>query len=152
MRHQHHQPPTVAILGTNSLIDRILARLLKDEGYDTELLDAYPTGHSDNLLLDGVDVLVLSPPYLDPDVRGAFLAVMRRTPEGAQRIPGLSLSLPLQMAVQDELAVSVSWQSLFEELVQAIEDALAGAEASTRVLPVDAGEPLKGFPHRSEVA
>ena len=107
---------TIAILGANTLFDRILARLLRDEGYDTKLLKAHPSGHLDELL-DGMDVLLLSP-YLDTDVRWAFLEAMRSTPEEAQRIPVLSLSVPLLMALQDELSVNVSWQSLFEGLVQ----------------------------------
>ncbi len=61
-----------------------------------------------------MDVLLLSSPYLDTDMRWAFLEAMRSTPEAAQRIPVLSLSVPLQVALLDELAVNVSWQSLFE--------------------------------------
>ncbi len=154
MRHQHHQQPTtVAILGANTLFDRILARLLKDKGYDTKLLEAYPTGLS-NELLSSVNVLLLSP-YLDTEVRWAFLEAMMSTPEAAQRIRVLSLSVPLLMALQDELSVNVSWQSLFEGLVQEIEAALAGAEASAEALPplpVDTGEPPKESPRSSEAA
>jgi hypothetical protein len=136
MRHQ--QPTTVAVLGANTLFDRVLARLLEDEGYDTRLLEPYPTGFR-NELLHNVDVLLLSP-YLDADVRWAFLEAMRGTPEAAQRVPVLSLSFPLLMALQDELSVNVSWQSLFEGLVQEIEAALGGSEASAEALPVDAVE------------
>jgi hypothetical protein len=60
-----------------------------------------------------VDVPLL-PPYLDPAVRGAFLNAVWSTPEAAQRIPVLLLSVPLQVALLDELSVNVSWQSLFE--------------------------------------
>ena len=144
------QPTTVAILGANTLFDRILARLLKDAGYDTRLLEAYPTGFR-NELLSSEDVLLLSP-YLDTDVRWTFLEAMMSTPEAAQRIPVLSLSVPLLMALQDELSVNVSWQSLFEGLVQEIEAALAGAEASAEALPVDAEEPPKGTPRTSDAA
>ena len=146
----HQQPTTVALLGANTLFDRILARLLKDKGYDTRLLEASPTGLR-NELLSSVDVLLLSP-YLNTDRRWAFLEAMRSTPEVAQRIPVLSLSVPLVMAVQDELAVNVSWQSLFEGLVQEIEAALAGAEASAEALPVDTGHPLKESPRYCEAA
>ena len=128
MRHKNHQQPTtVAILGSNTLVDRILARLLKEEGYDTKLLEAHPSGLIDELL-DGVDVLLLSP-YLDPDVRWDFLEAMRRTTEAAQRIPVLSLSVPLLMALQDELSLNVSCQSLFEGLVQEIDATLSRAKA-----------------------
>ena len=152
MPHPHHQqPPTVAILGANALLDRILALLLKDEGYDTKLLEAYPTGLR-NELLSRVDVLLLSP-YLDTDVRWAFLEAMRSTPEEAQRIPVLSLSVPLLMALQDELSINVSWQSLFEGLVQELEAALlAEAEASAEAIPADTGQPPKESPLYCEAA
>jgi hypothetical protein len=145
---------TVAILGANTLVDNILARLLTREGYDTRLLQAPSTGHTDELL-DGVDVLLLSP-ELDADLRGAFLDAMRSTPEAAhKRVPVLSLSVPLRMALLDELSVNVSWQSLFRGLVQEIEAALRRAllrraAARAQTLPVDVGEPPpKGIP-RSE--
>jgi hypothetical protein len=149
IRNQPQQPTTVALLGANTLVDQILARLLEQEGYNTKLLEAYPTGPIDELL-DGVDVLLLSP-ELDADLRGAFLDAMRSTPEAAhKRVPVLSLSVPLRMALLDELSVNVSWQSLFRGLVQEIEDALRRAEASAQTLPVDVGEPPpKGIP-RSE--
>ena len=138
--HQHQQPPTVAILGANTLLDRVLARLLEDEGYDTRLLEAsYPTGLIDELL-DGVDVLLLSP-YLDAYERRGLLNALRSTPEAAQRIPVLSLPFPLQVALQDQLAVNVPWQSLFKGLVQEIEAALGRSEAGAEAPSVDVGEP-----------
>ncbi len=89
-----------------------------------------------------MDVLIFSP-YLDTDVRWAFLDAMRSTPEAAQRVPVLSLSVPLLMALQDELSVNVSWQSLFNGLVQEIDAALAGAETGTEVPSEGTGEPPK---------
>ncbi len=151
MRHQHQQRTTVAILGANTLFDRILVRLLKDdEGYDTTLLEAYPTKFH-NELLEGVDVLLLSP-YLDTDVRWAFLEAMRRTPAAARRVPVLSLSVPLLMALQDELSVNVSWQSLFNGLVQEIDASLAGAEADVEEPSEGTGEPPKEEDLRSGAA
>jgi hypothetical protein len=146
----HQQPKKVAILGINTLLDRILARLLKREGYDTKLLKAYPTGHIDQLL-DGVDVLLLSP-YLDAAVRGAFLDALRSTPEAAQRVPVLSLPFPLKAVLLDELAVNVSWHSLFEGLVQEIEAALGRVEVSAEVLPREASELPEGILRSSEAA
>jgi hypothetical protein len=145
------QPTTVAILGANTLVDRILTGLLEHEGYDTKFLEAPPTGHIDELL-NGVDVLLLSP-YLDADERWGLLNALRSTSEAAQRIPVLSLSVPLQVALLDELAINVSWQSLFEGLVQEIEAAaLRRSEVSVATLPVDAGEPLKESPRSSKAA
>ncbi len=150
MRHQHQQVTTIAILGANTLVDHTLARLLKHEGYDTKLLEAYPTGLIDELL-HSVDVLLLSP-YLDTDVRWAFLNAMRSTPEAAQRVPVLSLSVPLLMALQDELSVKVSWQNLFNGLVQEIEAALAGAKVGVEVPSEGIGEPPKEGSLRSGAA
>ncbi len=151
MPHPHHQqPPTVAILGANTLLDRVLARLLEDEDYDTRLLEAHPSGLIDELL-DGVGVLLLSP-YLDADERCGLLNALRSTSEAAQRVPVLSLSVPLQVALLDELAINASWQSLFEGLVREIEAASGRSEASVEAPPVNAGEPPKRFPRGSKAA
>jgi hypothetical protein len=40
----HHRPTTIAVLGTDTLVEDILARLLEREGYDVRTLEAhYPT-------------------------------------------------------------------------------------------------------------
>lgn len=121
MRDQHQQLATEAILGANTLVDCILSRLIKKAGYKAKLLNASTAVHMDELL-DGVDVLLLSP-YLDADERRGLLNALRSTPEAAQRIPVLSFSVPLHVALLDELAVNVPWQSLFEGLVREIEAA-----------------------------
>jgi hypothetical protein len=131
---------TVAILGTDTLAEGILARLLEREGYSTRLLEAsYPMRIVDELL-DGVDLLLLTP-GLSPDVRGAFLKDMSSSPKTAA-VPVLSFSDALKLALVDELAVSASWRSLFEELTSQIGAALERAAASTgALLAVDGGEP-----------
>jgi hypothetical protein len=105
----------VAILGTDTLVENSLARLLEREGYATRHLEAcYPTGRMDELL-DGVDVVILAPGQKE-SVREAFLEAMRSTLKTAA-IPVLPLSSALKLAMLDELAASASWRSLFEELV-----------------------------------
>jgi hypothetical protein len=105
----------VAILGTDTLVENSLARLLEREGYATRHLEAcYPTGRMDELL-DGVDVVILAPGQKE-SVREAFLEAMRSTLKAAA-IPVLPLSSALKLAMLDELAASASWRSLFEELV-----------------------------------
>jgi hypothetical protein len=47
---------------------------------------------------------------------------MRSTPKTAH-IPVLSLSPTLSLALLDELAASVPWQSLFERLLDEVESA-----------------------------
>jgi hypothetical protein len=139
---QHHQPTTIAILGTDTLGEDILARLLREEGYATRLIEAHPTGLVDDELLEGVDVVLLSP-ALDAEVREALLEAMRSTPKTAA-IPVLPLSAALRLALLDELSASASWRSLFEELVGQIRAALAGTAASASALLVEGcggGEP-----------
>ncbi len=121
---QHHQPTTIAILGPDTMVEAILARLLHKEGYATRILEANPTGVADELL-DGVDALLLTP-GLDAEMSGAFLETMRSTPKTAA-IPVLPVSSALKPAMLDELAASASWRSLFEELVREIEAAQKGA-------------------------
>jgi hypothetical protein len=130
---------TVAILGTDSLAEGILARLLEHEGYNTMILEAsYPMRMVDELL-DGVDLLPLTP-GLSPDVRGAFLKDMSNSPKTAA-LPLLSFSDALKLALVDELAVSASWRDLFEELTSHMGATLERAAASTgALLAVDGGE------------
>jgi hypothetical protein len=133
MRH-NQQPTTIAILGADTLVEDSLARLLEREGYATRILEPYRTDLTSEPL-DGVDVVLLAPGLKD-GTREAFLGVMRSTPEAAA-IPVLSPSAALKQALLDELSASLSWRSLFEELVGQIGAALEGAAASTRALVVD---------------
>jgi hypothetical protein len=139
---QHHQPTTIAILGADTLGEDILARLLREEGYATRLIVApHPTGLVDELL-EGVDVVLLSPGLKD-SVREAFLEAMRSTQETAA-MPVLTLPAALRLALLDELSASASWRSLFEELVGQIGAALARTATSARALLVGGcggGEP-----------
>ena len=140
MTHPSSTSTTVAILGTDTLAEGILARLLEREGYATRILEAsYPMRMVDELL-DGVDLLLLTP-GLKADVRGAFLEAMSSSPKTAA-VPVLSFSDTLKLALVDELAVSVSWQNLFKELTSHMGAALERAAASTgALLAVDGGEP-----------
>jgi hypothetical protein len=135
MRRQH-QPITVAILGANTLVEDILARLLEEEGYDTRSLEApsYPTRPIDELL-DGVDVLLLAP-SLDAEVRDAFLGAARSTPKTAV-LPVVTLSTALKQALLDELSGRLCWRSLLQELVKEVEDVLVKAAASANALSCD---------------
>ena len=120
------------------LAEDILARLLSREGYTTRIIDAYPSGVVDELL-EGVDVLLLAP-GLDAGLRRALVEAMRSNPKTAH-VHTLSFSSALKLALVDELAVSTSWRSLFEELTSHIGATLESAAASTRELVVDSREP-----------
>ena len=129
---------TVAILGTDTLSEDILARLLGREGYTTRIIEASPTGAADGLL-EGVDLLLLTS-GLKPDVRAGFLDAMRGNPKTAH-VPVLPLSSALNVALVDELAGTASWQSLFGELVGQIAGALETVALSAKALLADCGEP-----------
>jgi hypothetical protein len=49
VRH-HDQPTTIAILGCDTVVGRSLSVLLESSGYQTTLLDSYPTGVVDELV------------------------------------------------------------------------------------------------------
>ena len=132
LQHYHHQPPTVvAILGTHTLSEDILARLLEHEGYHVRHLEAPPTGLMDELH-EGVDVLLLAP-VLHTEVREGFLAAMSSTHETAA-IAVLAFSSALQGALLDALSASGSWGALFEELLGQIGATLSRAAASAGAL------------------
>ena len=130
----HHRPTTIAVLGTDTLVEDILARLLEREGYDVRHLEPHHTGPVEGPL-DGVDLLLLVPGLKD-GAREAFLEAMRGAPKTAT-IPVLPLSSGLKMALLDELSASASWSSLFEELVGQIGDALTRAAEGARALVVE---------------
>jgi hypothetical protein len=143
---QHHQSTTVvAILGTRTLSEDILARLLEHEGYSIRHLEAPPTNPVDDLL-DGVDILLFTPELTD-GVREAFLNAMRSTQESAA-IPVLPFSSALKMALLDELSAGAPWRRHFEELLGHIGAALQGAAASAGVLVAEGcgAEPLPALP------
>jgi hypothetical protein len=143
MTHSSSTPKkVVAILGSDTLAEGILARLLQKEGYATRILEAHPIGAVDELL-DGVELLLLTP-GLSPEVRAAFLKTVRSNPRTAA-VPALPLSAALKVALLDELSASATWRSLFEELVGQIGAALEGAVASARALLVDGGESPEGI-------
>ena len=137
MTHPSSTTTTIAILGSYTLAEDILAQLLQREGYSTTILEAHPSGVVDELL-DGVDVLLLAP-GIDAGLCRAMVEAMRSSPKTA-RIPVLSFSAALKVALLDELAASNSWGSLFEELVEQIGVALERAAAGARALVVDGGE------------
>ncbi len=128
----------VAILGANSLVEGILARLLEEEGYYVRHLEAHPTRVVDEPL-EGVDLLLLAP-GLNAEVREGFLEATRSTQETAT-IPVLTFSDALKIALLDELSASASWRTLFEKLVGQIGAALQRAAESTKALVVEGAEP-----------
>ena len=129
MEH-HEQPTTIAILGSNTVVGRSLSVLLEGSGYETTLLDSYPTGVVDELL-EGADLLLLTP-RLDEGVREAFLGAMgKRTPQ-KRDMPVIALHTALEEDLSENKGViRVPWPCETKILVDHIEAALSVQAASS---------------------
>jgi hypothetical protein len=128
---QHHpQPPTIAILGCDTVVGRSLSLLLESHGYNTVLLDSHPTGIVDELL-DGAHLLLLTP-RVDQGVREAFLGAMgKSTPQKAD-MPVIALHTALEEDLPEkEGVVSVPWPCETKVLVGHIEAALLDVPAAS---------------------
>ena len=121
---QHPQPTTIAILGCDTVVGRSLSVLLEGSGYETTLLDAYPTGIVDELL-EGAHLLILTP-RVDEGVREAFLGAMgKSTPQKAD-MPVIALSTDTEEDLPEKEGVrSVPWPCETKVLVERIEATLS---------------------------
>ena len=137
MEH-HPQPPTIAILGCDTVVGRSLSVLLEGCGYETTLLDSYPTGIVDELL-EGADLLLLTP-RVDKGVREAFLGAMgKSTPQKAE-MPVIALHTALEEDLpEEEGVISVPWPSETKVLVERIEAALLDVQAASSTPTPQAG-------------
>ncbi len=128
---EHPQPPTIAILGADTVVGRALCALLESSGYKTRPLDAYPTGVVGELL-EGADLLLL-PPRLDESVRETFLGAMAKSTPQKARTPVIVLSTTGEEGLPEKEGVqSVPWPCETKVLVERIEAALLDVpEAST---------------------
>jgi hypothetical protein len=127
---QHHQPTTIAILGCDTVVGRSLSVLLESHGYNTTLLDSYPTGVVDELLEDA-HLLILTP-RVDQGVRKAFVGAMgKSTPQKAD-MPVIALYTALVEDVpEEEGVIGVPWPSETKVLIERIEAALLDAPAAS---------------------
>jgi hypothetical protein len=127
---EHHpQPTTIAILGCDTVVGRSLSVLLEGSGYETTLLDAYPTGVVDELL-EGAHLLILTP-RVDQGVREAFLGAMgKSTPQKAD-MPVIALTTATEEAPPEERVQSVPWPCETKVLVERIEAALLDVPAAS---------------------
>jgi hypothetical protein len=136
---EHHpQPPTIAILGCDTVVGRSLCVLLEGSGYKTTLLDAYPTGVVDELL-EGAHLLILTP-RVDQGVREAFLGAMgKSTPQKAE-MPVIALSTAVEERLPEkEGVIRVPWPCATTVLVDRIEAALLDAPAASTSPTTQAG-------------
>jgi hypothetical protein len=146
MRHHHQQhPATIAILGSSTLGEHVLALLLEDEGYAARLIKAPPTaattvllpegeGGSVEELLEGVDVVLLWPaPTPRDDAREAFVGAMRSACAKA-KIPVIAVSPSMAVASKDELAGEAPLMRQFEQLMWIIKAVLGSPAGSVNFL------------------
>jgi hypothetical protein len=126
---QHPQPPTIAILGADTVVGRALCALLESSGYQTRPLGAYPTGLVDELL-EGADLLLLAP-RLDEGVRQAFVDALGKSTPQRGGIPVIALSTSEEEGLPEEGVISVSWPCETKVLVDQIEAALTVPPAFT---------------------
>jgi DNA-binding response OmpR family regulator len=122
----HHQPTTVAILGTNTAVNSALSLLLSGTGYDVRRIERDLPGLA-NGLLEGVDLLLLAP-GISHGPREGILSVVRDNPTTAHT-PVLTLSSAIGEAFTgDESGQEVvAWPSPIEELARRIEAVLGPA-------------------------
>jgi hypothetical protein len=125
---QDQPKTTIAILGCDTVVGRSISVLLESHGYNTTLLDSYPTGVVDELLEDA-HLLILTP-RVDQGVRKAFVGAMgKSTPQKAD-MPVIALhTAPEENLPEEEGAIRVPWPSETKVLVDHIEAALLDAPA-----------------------
>jgi hypothetical protein len=138
VEHHLQRPTTIAILGCDTVVGRSLSVLLEGSGYETTLLDAYPTGIVDELLEDA-HLLILTP-RVDQGVREAFLGAMgKSTPQKAD-MPVIALHTALEEDLPvKEGVISVPWPCETTVLVERIEAALLDVSAASSAPTSQAG-------------
>jgi len=112
------------------VVGRSISVLLEGSGYQTTLLDSYPTGVVDELL-EGAHLLLL-PPRVDEGVREAFLGAMgKSTPQKAE-MPVIALDTALEEDLPEkEGVIRVPWPCETKVLVDHIEAALLEGPAAS---------------------
>jgi hypothetical protein len=129
---QPRQPTTttVAILGCDTVVGRSLSVLLESHGYNTTLLDSYPTGVVDELL-DGAHLLILTP-RVDEGVREAFVGAMGKSTPQVGGMPVIALSTATEGDLPEkEGVIRVPWPTETKVLVDHIEAAILEAPAAS---------------------
>ena len=121
--HQQRPLTTIAILGSDTVVGRSLSVLLEVSGYETTLLDAYPTGIVDELL-EGAHLLLLTP-RVDQGVREAFLGAMGKSAPQKADMPVIALHTALEEDLPEkEGVIRVPWPCETKVIVERIEAAL----------------------------
>jgi len=114
---------TIALLGTDTVVDRALLLLLQGEGYEIRMLEAPPMGPPEDLM-EGVDLLLISPGLVHERSEES-LAVLRGKREmiGVPVLELSSLAVGEGFLHGEEVSV-VPWPIHIEGLAREIEGAL----------------------------
>ena len=130
MRHREQPTTTIAILGCDTVVGRTLSFLLEGHGYQTSLLDSYPTGVVDELL-EGAHLLLLTP-RVDEGVRVAFVGAMGKSTPQRASMPVIVLCTATEEDLPEKEGVkSVPWPTETKVLVDHIEAALLDLPAAS---------------------
>jgi hypothetical protein len=111
--------------------------LLEGSGYETTLLEAYPTGIVDELL-EGAHLLILTP-RVDEGVREAFLGAMGKSTPQVGEMPVIVLCTDTEEAPPEKGVIRVPWPCETKVLVERIEAALLDAPAASTSSTTQAG-------------
>jgi len=103
--------------------------LLEGHGYQTTLLDSYPTGVVDELL-EGAHLLLLVP-RVDESVREAFVDAMGKSTPQVGDMPVIALSTAIDEDLPDKRVHRVPWPSETKVLMKRIEAVLSVPAASS---------------------
>ncbi len=138
MRHHRQPTTTIAILGSDTVVGRSISVHLEGSGYETTLLDSYPSGIVDELL-EGADLLLLTP-RVDQGVREAFLGAMGKSTPQKAHLPVIALHTALEEDLPEkEGVISVPWPCETKALVERIEAALLHVPAASTSPTTQAG-------------
>jgi DNA-binding response OmpR family regulator len=130
------QPTTIAILGTNTVVENALAQLLEGEGYATTVLKTFPMEEAlveEMPFVDGgADLVVLAPSLSSGEcdiVLAARRTTQQRTTPSSLPMPVIVLRTPMKEApalpeTEEGAARIVAWPTTREHLVREIEEVL----------------------------
>src|SRR5215212_7598218 len=128
MGQQQQPATTLAILGTNTVAERVLAQLLEGFGYSVRLLKTSSKGIVEEQQLGGVDLVVLSPTLTSgacDAILGALRSTAQRRTTGANAnppIPLITLCTPTrEIPLVEEAVRTLPWPVPLEHLVEEIE-------------------------------
>jgi hypothetical protein len=111
------------------VVGRSISLLLEGSGYNTILLDAYPTGVVDELL-EGAHLLLLTP-RVDQGVRKAFVGAMGKSTPQRASMPVIALTTATDKAPLEKGVISVPWPCKTKVLVDHIDAALLDTPAAS---------------------